>query len=291
MTAAGRDESVPLYLTLPGAEARDITGLIEAGILDSTAMRQVQDRPPYTVVAVEYDGDAVLALQRKYPGLKILQQNLESLLRGPGDYSWPAARDRTYYRAQVVNLDLNGALTVTAEGGQLRYRELALIRKLARLHSDTPAVDWSLLLTLNATLEWPKTISRRVARFLQENFQRVETFAEYAHRLLGEKAVALVATGKPDFATLDPETKQRLILTLVPKIVMRDVYGSGWRIEVGWSYSYGGGHRARMATWCLRFRWDPAADDQPDNTYRSGLEGSLRNCGEIAANGEFVALT
>src|SRR5436190_18056504 len=73
----------PLYLTLSGAEGKDIAALCARGVLRTTEVGAVVPEDQNKIVAVEANAPAVLALQRKFPGLKIVESRIESLLRSP----------------------------------------------------------------------------------------------------------------------------------------------------------------------------------------------------------------
>src|SRR5262245_37762567 len=58
-------DTIPLYLTLSGAEGHDIQRLIDEGILELTETRSVATGHQSKVVAIEHNPLAVLHLQKK----------------------------------------------------------------------------------------------------------------------------------------------------------------------------------------------------------------------------------
>ena len=103
---AGGDTDVPLYLTMPGARGGDIQALIDAGIIDLTETNAVADPEKTRLVAVENSPQAIVELQRHFPGLKILQEPIESLLHSDKLTAWPEGEHKKFFRARVVNFDL-----------------------------------------------------------------------------------------------------------------------------------------------------------------------------------------
>src|SRR4051812_11420940 len=65
------DQGEPLYLTLSGAEARDVRAVIHAGVVDLTETGAIAREDAHKIVAVERSPSAVLALNREFRGLKI----------------------------------------------------------------------------------------------------------------------------------------------------------------------------------------------------------------------------
>src|SRR5687768_1760526 len=65
------DEGIPLYLTLPGSEGRDILMMIQSGLIKQTEVGSIAESDVDKVVAVEYDNEAIASLTRRLPGLRI----------------------------------------------------------------------------------------------------------------------------------------------------------------------------------------------------------------------------
>src|SRR5438128_8562239 len=144
--SAGATDRVPLYVTLPGAHGRDIQALVDRGVLALSETGAVGDIADMRVVAIERSANALVELGKRFPGLKILDQSLEALLHSTGSFKWPRGEHHQLFRAQVINLDLDEPLKAPTQEGQLSFPSLALIRKDATIHADTPCVEWTLCL-------------------------------------------------------------------------------------------------------------------------------------------------
>ena len=80
----------PWYLTLAGAEGRDIQMLIDIDLIDLTEVGSIVDADQGKVVAVELNNEAILSLRRLFPGLKIREVPFQNLVKGVGQFSWPS---------------------------------------------------------------------------------------------------------------------------------------------------------------------------------------------------------
>ncbi len=283
-------EPVPLYLTLPGARGGDIAALIEHDLITLTETGAIADAESMRVVAVEGSPDAVVELQGRYPGLKVLEQPLQGLLKSSGPFQFPQGDERKFCRAQVVNLDFDKSLRGAIEQGQLTFPALALVAKLAKLHGDDPHVDWTLCLTLSAYLEgWSEEVDVMACRFLSGNFRGDPEFSDLAEGLLGRDLHGLIVDS-PDTVAIrerSPEEQQRFLMVLVPKRIARDIHVDGWRVETVENLRYGGSDdRAHMVTWVLRMTWDERATTEPAVLYQEALRGSLQRLGHIDPQGE-----
>src|SRR4051812_35647615 len=94
---------VPLYLTLPGAEARDIDVLVERNLVRLEETGAVSEEDGRRIVALESRDDAYLRMIGKYPGIDHKRQNVSDLLRGPEPTVFPDGIDFRRCRAAVVN--------------------------------------------------------------------------------------------------------------------------------------------------------------------------------------------
>jgi hypothetical protein len=279
----------PLYLTLPGAEGRDIQLLIEAGLLSTTEVHTIAEEDQWKVVAVESDNEAVAALQRKYIGLRIKQQGFKSLVRGDELFSWPEKQDERYCRARVVNLDLNGCLKAYADEGSVVFPVVAWIEKLCRIHAKPPRTDWTLCLTLNGGISWSDEIWRYTSTFLCENLRREPVFDEQCKRFFGEELYKLATKAKClDFRQLEPTDQQKLVMVVVPKLITRQVHNVGWRIHTQRNLRYGGETEAPMVTWIIDFTWDEEGSAQPDSVYREALREIFAGIGIVTKDGTII---
>jgi hypothetical protein len=281
----------PLYLTLPGAEGRDLTLMVERGVLGVTEVGSLTTEDQGKVVAVESSGEAVLSLQRLFPGLKILEQDINSLVRGQGPIAWPQGDDVRICRARIINLDLNTPLRATVVGGQLSFPTLEIIRKFAQVHAVDPPVSWTLFLTLHGEIHCDVGIDESVRQFLANNFGTVPAFGNACRAFLGEKLFnRLEAVGPIRFTELARIEQQRVLMALVPKAIARRVVGQGWRIVPSLNWRYGGtGAAAPMVTWVLRFEWDTRVSVNEQAVYQESVEQTLAAAGFVDENGEVVA--
>lgn len=274
--------SGPLYMTLPGAIGGDIRELIDAGVVTLAENEaSIMNPEEIRLVAVENSPTAYVKLRRQFPGLKVLQKDLRDVL---GDERWPEEEDQGYFRARVVNLDMNTPLKAEVDDGELLFPILALVRKLTVLHADPP-VKWTLCLTLHGEVKWNAACEREACRFLADNFSRDETFAENARKTLGDTIFDRICN-KPSSANLrnlPHADQQRVMMVIVPKQIAFDAHTGGWAVDTVENLRYGGSEkRAPMVTWILRFAWD---ERQPEDLYRDGLARALAQRGHITARG------
>jgi hypothetical protein len=281
-------QPVPRYLTLPGALGRDIEALSVGGVIQLTETGALANPERLEIVAVERSPEAVVQLNRRFPGLKILEQPIESLLRSTGPLNWPQGEHRNLFRAEVVNLDLDEPLKAEMDQGQLSFPVLGLIRKLSVLHAVAPPVDWTLCLTLHGEVIWPEECDAPASRLLASNFQLDEDFANDARDVLGGELNDALQEDPPTvkFADLSRADQQRLLMVLVPKRIAFDAHRDGWKVDTTENLRYGGSQqRARMVTWVLRLTWDPRATTEPTTLYREALAAALDRRGHIDASG------
>jgi hypothetical protein len=277
----------PFYLTLPGAEGRDIQLLIENGLISLTEVGSIAEKDQGKVVAVESNNQAVLKLQKKFAGLCIRQVNFRSLIRSEGQFKWPEGKDEKYCRARVVNLDLNSPLKAEMRNGDVVFPVLAWIDKLCQIHAKEPRIDWTLCLTLHGEVVWPEEVNHYTQKFLCENIGREPKFDEGCKEIFNEKLYQ-VATGEdvPNFTELDREDQQKLIMVMVPKIIARLVHDKGWRVKTERNLMYGGVNRAPMVTWIVKFTWGKEAIAEPDATYREALREIFSGIGVVTDTGK-----
>jgi hypothetical protein len=279
---------VPLYLTLPGELGGDIRALADEGIIELAENGAIVGAEDLKLVAVESAPGAVIELQRRFPGLKVLQASVGNLLRSTSPTAWPTGETKHFFRARVVNLDLNDPLEAKVENNQLVFPVLAWVHKLAVLHGAAPQVDWTLCLTLHGAVKWSARSDQMACQFLRSNFERDEEFSAHARAALGDALHADICDrpGRVGVRNLDVEAQQRVLMVLVPKQIAFDAHSAGWSIDTVENLRYGGtAARAPMVTWVLRFTWDARARTQPERLYREALGRSLLRRGRIDANG------
>jgi hypothetical protein len=202
--------------------------------------------------------------------------------------AWPQGETKKFFRARVVNWDLNASLEAMVEDDQLIFPVLAWVQKLAVLHAVSPRIDWTLCLTLHGAVSWTARGDQMTCQFLRENFERDAEFSAHAKATLGEELHSDICArpGRVGIRNLDAETQQRVIMVLVPKQIAFDAHTAGWSVDTIENLRYGGtGERAPMVTWVFRFSWDMRARTQPDRVYREALARSLLRRGSIDAEG------
>lgn len=276
----------PIYLTLAGAEGREIDLLVESEFLHLAESGAIDTADLGLVVAVESSPDAELELRNRYPGLTVLQENIGNILRSESLTAWPSGEHRHYCRAHCINLDLNSPLAATSESGQLRFPIVDWIRKFATLHAEPPRLDWSLFLTLHGEILWEAQDSEAAQRFLAENFSLEGEFASACRELFGEDLFGSIEGGDANLGELTRDQQQRVLMAFVPKKIAQVAHVDGWLIKTDLNLRYGGlGHRAPMVTWILRFLWDPRSGSEPNVVYRESLVEILASAGRIAEDG------
>lgn len=295
------ENDVPLYLTLSGAEARDIRLFAQNNLIQLTEVDGIATESQERVIAIEANKQAVLKLQRQMPGLKILEYNVKEIIHGDSLTRFPVGENEKFCCAKVVNLDIPASLHAVETQGAVDFPVLTWIRKISQLHATRkPGSEWCLCLTLNGTLSskqrngtivWSHTVSDVMQKFLKENFQLSVEFSNSCLSLFGEKLYGRIC-GKDllDLGALNQEEQQKLLMVFVPKKISQLVRDQNWRIKTTWNLRYGGrrGH-APMVTWVLSFIWDPRATSTPDAVYKDSLNGILASVGRIEDDGRIKA--
>lgn len=276
----------PLYLTLPGRRGREIELLIERKILSTTPTGAIAEDDLRKVVAVEFDPAAEVELRRRYPGLKVIRQKIEELLRSTSPLTWPQGKDEDSCRAYVVNLDLSSQLAAIEVAGQLQFPVIQLITKFAELHAKLPVINWTLCLTLNGRISWSDSLASRIYELLLQNFNLEPEFASAARNFLGDELYGAVCSRAAiDWAARSSDQHQRLLMTLVPKKIAQSLHGRGWLVKTPVNLRYGSSGPSPMTTWILRLEWDPRGSTAPDSVYREGLRSVLDQVGQVEEDG------
>lgn len=280
----------PIYLTLPGRYGKDIEKLIEVGIIHRTEAGGIVQEDMARLVAVERDNNAVLELQKNFPGLNILEMDFDGLIQGVGLMDWPQDDQRQYCRATVVNLDLNGPLRANATDGQPIFPVLQWVRKLCQIHGEEPRQAWTLLLTLNGNCVWSThEVDDWISEFLRSNAAEEPQFGEGLRQFFGDDLFTHISDGDAVVARdLRLEDQRRLVMILVPKVIALHVGPEGWRLEVARVLGYGGNGTAPMATWILRFKPEAIAGARQPAMYRQSLMEIVQQIGRIDDDGNLV---
>jgi hypothetical protein len=296
------EDDVPLYLTLSGAEARDIRLLAQNNLITLTEVEGIATESQERVVAIEANKLAVLELQKQLPGLKILEYNFKEIIHGDSLVRFPTGDHEKFCCAKIVNLDIQASLHETEIEGAVEFPVLTWVRKISQLHATKkPGVEWCLCLTLNGTLSsrhtdgsiiWSPTVSRVIQNFLKENFQLSTEFATSCQSLFGNDMYRRVCgDALLNLGILSQEEQQKLLMVFVPKKIAQLVRDQNWRLRTTWNLRYGGrGGHAPMVTWVLSFIWDPRATSTPDAVYRDSLNGILASAGRIEDDGRITSV-
>jgi hypothetical protein len=278
-----------LYLTLSGAEGRDIQLLAKLGIIELTEVGSIS--PPYQsrIAAVESNLQAVRKLQGHFPGLKIYEHPIKDLLRGDTLIRFPEKDDQKLCRARVVNLDLNSPLEEIGINGEHVFPILMWIKKLGQLHAQHPRREWCLLLTLYGEITWAKESGAAVQKFLAENFNFSGDFGTSSKALLGRKLYsAIVEDASLHFGSLGRTEQQKVLMIAVPKKIVDLVRDQGWNITTSKNLRYGRRGHAPMVTWVFNFDWRHAGDYTPNQLYAENLKNILISAGHINENGKII---
>ena len=283
---AGSNE--PVYTTLSGAEGRDIRALVDRGVIRLTEVGAVAPEDAQKVVAIENRSLAVLELQERFPGLRIVTSAIQNIICGPKVFAWPEGDNKKFCRAAVVNLDLDECLKDEDDDGHTIFPILEWVSKLSQLHAQKPRTEWHLCLTLHGEINWSPSAGLEVQSFLAENFCRDSTFSKTTRGFIGDVLFERIETGAiPDMRELSRVEQQKLLMVFVPKKIASFAFQHGYRLTVDHNLHYGGGKgTAPMVTWIIHFQNDRRASANPDAVYRESLRAVLVNAGNIAADGE-----
>jgi hypothetical protein len=284
----------PLFLTLAGADGRDVQALVDADLIKLTETGAISTEDAGKVVAVESREEAFLKLSKRFQGLRVLNTRIEDLLRREHPFNWPAGADQELFRARVVNFDFDRPLDVTVRNSQLVFPQIMWIKKIATIHAHKAPTNWCLLLTCQGQIQWPIEVETRVKALLADNFQRSEEFSKVAEKLLGTDTFDGIRDCSDDLtlSELPYKTQQRILMAVVPKKLCRELSGSGWSIITRNNVRYGGTKkRAPMVSFVFEFRWDQRSSAEPDAVYLESLLNSVSEPSEIDSKGSIKLLS
>lgn len=278
----------PLYLTLPGAEGRDIQLLIDAGLIRVTETGAIEEDDQPKVIAVEANSEAVLSLQRRFPGLRIRESRLEDMISGASPYAWPTGSGKAEFCARVINIDSDQSLRANVQGQQVTFPLLSIIKKISQIHHEPgngAPESWSLCVTVNGTINWPEAATHFFFRFLGNNCAHHELFRAEVTALVGEELVASMQNS-PDqlrFEDLALETSRRLLCIFLPKMIVSMINDHHWHVEECLSLQYGGeANHAPMSTLILALH---PCEGTPGQRYEANLNSIVRGLGRIDVDG------
>jgi hypothetical protein len=286
------DSRVPWYLTLSGAEGRDIQMLIEQDLISLTEVNSIVLKHQNKIVAVESSNRAILSLQKKFIGLRIKEVDFGCLVRGDSPLAWPEGEDEEFCRAHVINLDLNAPLHSEYRGKQIVFPTLEWIKKLCTLHAYPQPMDWTLCLTLHAEATWNEDINKYIQHFLLDNIKREQVFADRCQKFFGKDLYnKLISNMDLDFKLFGRSEKQKLLMVIVPKIIARLVHNDGWNVKTEYNLCYGSQGHAPMVTWIMKFGWNRQTTATPDTLYRAALYEIFSKAGLVMENGNIEKFT
>ncbi len=284
----GNDE-VPLYLTLPGAHALDLKLFAEKGLIQFTETGSLASTSMRKVIAIEKNAQSAYALQKTIPGLKIVEQDFRSFIVGESLLKFPKGDYEKYCCARIINLDLNTSLRHSVENTRVQFPVLTWVTKVCQVHtSKRPDEDWYLYLTLDSRIDWPEFVSNEIAGFLNDNFRHSNELKESCRMLYGLELYNQIIDGYPvNFANLQSEEQQKVLMLVVPKKLSQLVHAYGWRIQTLTNLRYGGqNNNAHMVTWIFAFKADSRATSAPNEVYLDCLKSILSSAGFISDDGK-----
>lgn len=293
LAAAGHDESVPVYSTLPGKYALDLEELHRSGIIGRLSNGAIDTDDAWKVAAIESNSDAFMTVREAWPGLDIRRADIKSVLASDAPTRWPEGPQKRYCRGRVINLDYNGAFAVQEVSGAIEYPQVRLVEKLAQLHKVKPELDWTLCLTLAADIQWLDAGCSAVKSFLRENCDENSDFAEECRRILGPPLFKRLMTAGPAswMRALTASETQRMLMALVPKRILHDTYLQRWAVSVDYCLCYGGRADAKaMVSFIVDFKREPRVAATPRAVYNECLGEVLRKAALINESGQIVEI-
>jgi hypothetical protein len=281
----------PYYLTLTGASGLDIQWLIEGKVIATTESGAIADTDNRRVIAVEKDSPAVLEIQLRFPGLKVLEGDIFDELRGASPIRYPEGERRRYFQATVINLDLTRPLIY--DSARESFPQLEAVVKLGELHRHAGYIDWRLFLTLQGRMPEDPDAQQNAQSFLAEYSNAHPDLAACASKLLGEGVYAELHAGRHvDLTALSVENQQNFVMLFVPLYLIGKLTPQGWLTEVVHSIRYGGEPGvAPIVTWVIRLRHDTRTAALPLTVTNESLTTLSRSCAHISADGTFFKIT
>jgi len=259
-----------LYLTLCGEHALDIHQLVEDGVvklLESGAVDLVNSPK---VVAFEKNSPAAFAVKRAFPGLDVRELDIHDALRLAKPLVIPDGPDKKAFEAAVVNLDYDGAMRI--KDGQIQ--PIRAVSKIASLQA-LKKKDWSLLLTLNASVNWSLDDQLIERNFLAGASADVP---EVVDCLRAKSEVVDCFDEDCDLASLDDlELLQTFQSMLITARVAEAVCSHGWVPTPLGAYIYGGhDSRAPMLSFIFRMNYSNDAHRKVPSTVSECLREMLK---------------
>ena len=285
------DSAYPTYLTLAGAAGHDVQMLIDEGIIRQLESGAISDDTAHVCVAIENGLKASMDLKKRFPGLKVINQDIRGVLHGDSLVKYPERpQDQRICQAHIVNLDLQQTLNALTLGNELVFPVIRWIEKLGNLHLEAPHSVWHLLLTLNATIDWDAAALSRIRTILERNAKEHAAFLANCERTVGTDLLQRVFNDITfDVGHISLPERQRMLLAAVPKLLIERLVRQDWAVVTVLNAEYGGSGGAPMVTYIFRFERDTGVP--PMNTlYQDAVCQCLKNPQRVNEDGAFVPL-
>ncbi|MCY4046795.1 MAG: hypothetical protein OXF42_01610 [Candidatus Dadabacteria bacterium] len=287
------DTGVPLYVTLSGREGKDIDCLIKHGILEQTETGAIRDKDTWKVVAIEKNGPAATELRRKFPGLDVRNDDVLDLICGPGEISYPNSDNEDeikLWKASVVNLDYDSSLKMTLEGRSVRFGVIQTLKKISAIQNECTSGEWYIFLTLNATLNFGAEHWNYIKETLNDNLRQVPRFRDdFFTKIIVQKGLTQIEDSIITNIKSCSSLQQKLLLSLVPKLLAQKTRDHMWAISVNQSFMYGDNadNGARMTSWIINFKKPLNSKiNTDDQCYKQNVSGILANTVRLDSKGK-----
>ena len=280
----------PFYLTLSGADGKEIEQLVTEGLIKLTETGAIAEESKNQIVAIEHNPQAQIKLLQKFPGLKVIREPVQNMLSGLALTRFPVGGREKDCRARIVNLDLNVPCEIKIHEGEVVIPLVIQIIKLGQIHAVSPRKNWLLFLTLHGEVTWPEEICQMAIEYLSENFERVSTFSDACKTLLGDELHQAICDKKLiDCSSLDVESQQKLLMAYVPKAISQHAHSQGWRVTTHQNLRYGTPPKhAPMVSWIFEFSGDRRSHSNPSALYQDCIAGILNSAARIDSFGEIT---
>jgi hypothetical protein len=241
-----------LYVTLCGAEGFDIGELIAAGVIETEANGAIKQQHVKRVVAFEKNMPAVANIKKKFHGLSVREKDIHDQLKISTPFANPSNEEKKIFAAPVINLDYDKSINIT-DDFKIPIVEAAL--RLAHFHQNGH-FPWTLLVTVNATINWSVEVQDHEKTFLGSYTQAQSCQAYFTSNVGGP------ISSSTDLRQLSSAEQQHLIAIHLPLRIAARLVGDQWKVSVHAVCLYSGGGGAPMATWILRIDPCPTAESE-----------------------------
>jgi hypothetical protein len=282
----------PLYLTLCGASGTDVLLAAKRGIIRLSEVGGIHEDDLNQVVAVERSLRAVGALQTKIPGLNIRIANFPELLQGNNPTAWPGPDDSRFCRAKVVNLDLNGKYESSLGSTGIFFPIATWVNKLAMLHSQETAIDWTLFLTVNSRCEWDNETWGYAQNVLRHNMENHQDFLDGIRSVCSESVVEAISSETCVLEEMSDQDMQGMLIAFIPKTLCQSL-PNGYVLNVRRSFAYGAekSTTATMVSLIVEFQQKHDVLGLTDASYELSVASIFSDVASIDQDGRCQTLT